>query len=294
MISSKLYLFLEQYLQSKHGNACKINRIESVSGGSINQAYCIFSSAGKYFLKRNATANALAMFQQETAALSILSKSTALCIPNIFLLDKLEEEAFLLMEFLDSEQMRKDFWEDFGRGLAALHTKSSAQGFGWTENNFIGNLKQENAWQSKWSDFFVEKRLMVQEKIARDQGVLDESTSALLAKLYAQMDDIFPIEKSSLLHGDLWSGNFLVNSDGKAALIDPSIYYGHREMDLAMSLLFGGFQKEFYKAYHEYFPLEKAWERRVDICNLYPLLVHVNLFGSAYATRVKSLLKQLV
>lgn len=234
------------------------------------------------------------MFQQEAEGLAVLSKATDLLVPQVLLSQKVDNAAFLLMEFVDAAAKSPHFWEDFGRGLAHLHRQSSDEGFGWKNNNYIGILQQENAWQSNWADFFIANRLMVQEKMAREQGLIDESVSKMLSKLYAKMDQIFPKERPSLLHGDLWSGNFLADSKGNPALIDPAVYYGHREMDVAMSLLFGGFQKEFYRAYQESWPLEKAWERRVDICNLYPLLVHVNLFGSSYASRLKSLLKQLL
>jgi fructosamine-3-kinase len=134
---------------------------------------------------------------------------------------------------------------------------------------------------------------MEQQRQAYDKGRLDKTLSDQLEKLYPKLESFFPTEEPSLLHGDLWSGNYLVN-DGKPCFMDPAVYYGHREVDIAMSLLFGGFGKEMYEVYNDYFPLEKGWEKRVDVANLYPLMVHVNLFGASYSQRVKSILKHLV
>jgi fructosamine-3-kinase len=141
-------------------------------------------------------------------------------------------------------------------------------------------------------DFFIEERLEKQLKLALSSGKMINSDADLFQRLYSRLD-IIPIEAPSLLHGDLWSGNFMTNADGMPCLIDPAVYFGHREMDLAMTKLFGGFDDEFYEAYNESFPLAAGFEERIDIHNLYPLMVHVNLFGGGYVQQVRGILKKI-
>ena len=169
----------------------------------------------------------------------------------------------------------------------------SAVSFGLDHDNYIGSLAQSNKKHADWISFFMEERIRPQLKLAMDKKLIDEGTVKQFDKLFDHFDRLIPKEKPALLHGDLWNGNFLVSDSSRAALIDPAVYFGHREMDLAMTTLFGGFDSEFYRAYDEVFPLEKGFEKRVDIHNLYPLLVHVNLFGGGYVRQVKAVLNNL-
>ena len=130
--------------------------------------------------------------------------------------------------------------------------------------------------------------------MARDKQLIDNNFVTQFEKLYPKISNLFPQEKPSLLHGDLWSGNYIISHSSTPFLIDPAVYYGHREVDIAMTLLFGGFNKQLYESYEAYYPLERGWQQRVDIANIYPLMVHVNLFGASYAQRVKSVIKHLV
>ena len=195
------------------------------------------------------------------------------------------------MEGIDPAPMAENFWTLFGQRLAKMHQKSTFD-YGLDSNNYIGSLPQKNKWKRSWIEFFVQNRLQFQEKLALDSQRIDRQTSTLLSVLYGKMERLFTPTRPSLLHGDLWSGNYMCGPDGHATIYDPSVYYGHREMDIAMTYLFGGFQKEFYDAYQDEFPLDEGWEERIEICNLYPLLVHVNLFGASYANRVKAILKR--
>ncbi|MBK5285164.1 MAG: fructosamine kinase family protein [Bacteroidia bacterium] len=151
---------------------------------------------------------------------------------------------------------------------------------------------QSNSQKRTWAEFFISERLEKQIAFAKDLGVIDNSTIQQFNNLYKRLPELIPEEAPSLLHGDLWNGNFMTGNDGKAWLIDPAIYYGHREMDLAMTKLFGGFSEEFYSSYIESFPLQKGFTERIDIHNLYPLLVHVNLFGGGYLIEVKNILSR--
>jgi protein-ribulosamine 3-kinase len=159
------------------------------------------------------------------------------------------------------------------------------------ENNFIGSLVQLNTEKSNWFEFFVEYRLQPLVEMALEHKKLNRSHEDLFQNLYKKILDIFPIEKPTLLHGDFWNGNFMPNADGQPLIFDPAVYYGHREMDIAMSQLFGGFHQRFYDSYNESFPLEQGWKERSRVANLYPLLVHVNLFGGSYIGEVEATLK---
>ncbi|RLD39817.1 MAG: ketosamine-3-kinase, partial [Bacteroidetes bacterium] len=198
-------------------------------------------------------------------------------------------ESFLILNFIQSAEMQDEFWDDFGQKLASLH-RHSQKNFGLDHDNYIGSLSQSNKFHKSWADFFREERLEAQVKLARDNGRMGREMVNTFSRFYAKLDELFPKEPPALLHGDLWSGNFMVNQNGLAVIIDPAVYYGHREMDLAMSQLFGGFDASFYDAYQRNFPLENGWQQRLDYYNLYPLMVHVNLFGGSYLESVKRIL----
>ena len=178
-----------------------------------------------------------------------------------------------------------------GRRLALLH-KHSSDHFGLDHNNYIGSLVQSNRKHLSWTDFFREERLNAQVKLARNTGKLDKGVVSSFERFYNKLDEIFPVEPPALVHGDLWGGNFMVNENGVAVIIDPAIYYGNREMDIGMSMLFGGFSNEFYELYNQHYPLQPEWRNRIEYCNLYPLMVHVNLFGGGYLNSVNTILRQ--
>lgn len=167
----------------------------------------------------------------------------------------------------------------------------SHENFGFDEDNFIGNLPQQNQPAKNWIHFFIENRLRPQVAFAAKKNYLQLKDLNLFEKLYQKIPGYFDDEKPSLLHGDLWSGNFIFNENDQPVLIDPAVYFGHRSMDLAMTKLFGGFETPFYEAYDYYFPLPKNHRHQWAICNLYPLLVHLNIFGDAYYQQVNSILK---
>jgi len=185
--------------------------------------------------------------------------------------------------------MTSDYWTDFGHKLAGLH-RCSKENFGLDHDNYIGSLPQSNGSSSTWVEFFINQRLRVQLTLAKNGNNIPSQLLQSFDKLIQKIPDWLPEEKPALLHGDLWSGNVMVGSDGKVCLIDPAVYYGHREIELAFTTLFGGFDQSFYHAYNEEFPLAQGYEDRFDIYNLYPLLVHVNLFGSSYLSGIQTIL----
>jgi protein-ribulosamine 3-kinase len=262
----------------------------SLGGGCINEACIVNSENGPYFIKWNHEASYPAMFLAEARGLHLLSKQTALRVPGVIASGSAGTYSFLLLEYLERGRQKEDFWTAFAAGLATLHQITS-NNFGLDHDNYIGSLPQRNRTHSNWPAFFMAERLEPQSAIAFDCGLIGKRELAALDTLGRNLDSIFPNEKPALVHGDLWSGNYLIGPMGEPCLIDPAVYYGHREMDLGMSLLFGGFPSSFYDAYQNCFPLEKGWRQRADICNLYPLLVHVNLFGGGYAGQVRSILR---
>ena len=178
-----------------------------------------------------------------------------------------------------------------GHHLAALHQPSAADNFGGQTDNFIGNLPQSNTQQLNWSTFYVQERLLPQLEISRARQMLDPAEIPSLQKMLKRCSTIFPEVKPSLLHGDLWRGNYLISKNGSPYLIDPAIYFGHHEVDIAMSRLFGGFNSTFYDAYAEHFPQRIDDTALMNIYQLYYLLVHLNLFGSSYYSSVHRILK---
>lgn len=233
------------------------------------------------------------MFIKEAHGLSELKRPDAIRIPDVILFDK----SFILTEFISQGSKSKDFWENFGSKFAGLHKFKNA-GFGFYEDNYIGSNIQPNIPEGDekgtWTQFYFNKRLLFQFRLAEKNGY---STSELRKGFFLLENRIEKImegseEEPSLLHGDLWSGNFMVDEKGEACLIDPAVYYGHREADLAMTKLFGEFSSEFYNAYNESYPLPAGYNFREGIYKLYHVLNHLNLFGKGYYSQAVSLIQK--
>ncbi len=270
-----------------------IRRISPISGGSINLAARVDTTSGIFFLKANDAFRYPQMFEKEARGLQILKNAGVITIPEVVLTGEEEGQSFLVLRFIESKLMSVDFWEKFGTALAKLHWNTSER-FGFAEDNYIGSLVQSNKEHNRWTDFFIEERLEVQLKMAMDSGKMSETENSLFKNFFSKYESAVNDEQPSLLHGDLWSGNFMVGNNGEPCLIDPAVYYGNREMDLSMTKLFGGFDDKFYEAYNAEFPLTSGFEERMEMHNLYPLMVHVNLFGGGYVSQVKAILKKYV
>lgn len=234
------------------------------------------------------------MFIKEANGLRELQKANALRVPEIVFVN----EKILILEFLPISHPtnRNRFFEQFGRKFAQLHHHTSDH-FGFNENNFIGSTQQINLPQSRsWKEFFIANRIEYQFRLAEQNGYIDKEIISLLQRLEKQIDALIPDdgEPPSLLHGDLWSGNYLCLESDVPAIIDPAVYYGHREADLAMTMLFGGFSETFYASYHETYPLNEGWKRRCEFYKLYHLFNHLNLFGKGYYSQVVETMKKLV
>lgn len=270
-----------------------IESSQGISGGSINRAAKVSLSDGTIcFLKWNTTADPR-MFVVEEKGLELLkSADTSLRVPEVYATGQTENDTgFLLQQFIPEGRSKPDSAEAFGQALAALHQHQAEQ-YGLDYDNYIGKLPQSNHWHDDWIEFFVQERMEPQLKMATEAGKLGSSTVARFESMYKQLPQIFPDEPPSLLHGDLWGGNYFFDESGTATIYDPAVYYGHREIELAFTHLFGGFSGKFYSAYEETYPLASGFSKRKDVYNLYPLLVHTNLFGGSYARQVEGIVKR--
>lgn len=282
-----------------------ITRYEPVNGGDINHSYCLHGADAKYFLKVNNADRYPGMFEKEMNGLKALAKelstfekpatlkrNRAITVPRVIKSGIVQQEQFLLLEWIDIGKQKKDFWERFGEGLALLHQKEQAY-FGWEENNYTGSLHQCNTKHQSWHLFYAECRIMPLIKILFDSGVFSKHDLTIAESFCKQLVKLFPQEPPALLHGDLWNGNFMITTTG-AAIYDPAVYYGHREMDIGMTKLFGGFDERFYDVYNEVYPLEKDWQHRLPLTQLYPLLVHAVLFGGHYSGSAREIIKRFI
>lgn len=267
--------------------------VSHLAGGIINQVFKVESSDGQFVMKINALAKYPNMFSAEAKGLIKLSDTKTISCPEVIGVCELESHQILILSFVAPGKKGKNFFEDFGVRLAHLHKNTSAA-FGLDHNNYIGRLPQINHREKNASDFFVIQRLLPQLNLAMKNNSISKELRNKFDALFLKMDALIPNEPPALIHGDLWNGNFLTGEDGKVVLIDPAVAYASRESDLAMTLLFGGFDASFYASYEQEFPLTDHWRERVPLWNLYPILVHVNLFGDSYLKDVEINLKKFL
>jgi protein-ribulosamine 3-kinase len=285
--------YLENRVRELFGSDARVVERHGLGGGCINNAEEYSLSGGdKLFVKRNRSSRG-GLFAAEAAGLNALTVNDAPRVPRVLGHFDDGTDQILVLEFIVSAARARDFWQTFGRQMAALHRVSSKNGFGFDEDNHIGATEQKNSWMPSWLEFFAQQRIGFQLQLARDQGLLDAAGTARCERFIADLSDILiEPEAPSLLHGDLWGGNYMVGDAGEPVLIDPAVYYGHREADLAMTELFGGFDPSFHAAYNEVFPLDPGYRQRRDAYNLYHMLNHLNLFGGSYAGSVKAILQR--
>lgn len=256
-------------------------------GGDIHSVRLEESGNVKRVVKWNTAGMPSDVFEKEADGLRALGMSFP-HVPRVLDVGEEGGMAFLALEYISVG--RASHSDSFGMELAALH-RASHNAYGWEMDNYIGRLSQRNAFNPSWSEFYVLYRLEPMIETLRNQSSFSSAEVRLASKVFHRMEELFPVEKPSLLHGDLWSGNALVDARGASWLIDPAVYYGHREMDLAMMRLFGGFSEEVFHAYQSEWPLMPEWEGRVRLCQLYPVLVHAVLFGGHYVSESVSILK---
>jgi fructosamine-3-kinase len=269
-----------------------VSDIFPLSGGSISNTYRItFADKETYLLKTNSQDHG-DMFIKEEHGLQELKKAGAIRVPEVLYSDS----GFILLEFINSAPKVNNFFEEFGRKFALLHKYTSNE-FGFYENNYIGSTPQinkpDNSSTLNWVSFYFTNRLLFQFRLLEKNGYADSALRNAFSKLEQKIDQIIPESDASqsLLHGDLWGGNYMSDENGNSCLIDPAVYYGHREADLAMTRLFGGFPQSFYNSYNETFPLQEGWQYRENIYKLYHVMNHLNLFGGGYYSQTLALMK---
>lgn len=294
------FTFFESILFQALGQPVEVIETQFLSGGDINTAAQVFSSEGVFFVKWHHTnqpsinPDGLELpdsFETEALGLDLLRQTEVLTIPHVIGYGQHSGKSYLILDYIDTGKPDHTYWETLGQSLAELHSHTQPK-FGLHFDNYIGSLPQTNTLTANGYDFFFDHRLLPQAGMALYKGLLEKESYEAMFRLRERLPDLLPNERPALLHGDLWSGNVLATEHGTPALIDPAVYYGFREAELAFTKLFGGFDQRFYDAYDEAFPLNDGFDERVAIYNLYPLLVHVNLFGSGYVSGVERVLKQ--
>ncbi len=275
------------------GSPFAASLVRPVSGGSIHQAWHVDDGVRHFFVKTG-TAAAASMFAAEARGLQALSATAVVRTPTFIAQGQTPSGAFLVLEHLALGPLDQRGGALLGTALAQLH-RSTGSAHGWSEDNFIGATPQHNAMHPSWPHFFGEHRLRPQLQLARHKG-MDKAVAAKGDALIERIGGLFIDYRPapSLLHGDLWSGNAAQCSDGAPVVFDPACYWGDREADLAMAELFGGFPTSFHAAYRAAWPLDPGYESRKPLYNLYHILNHFNLFGSAYLGQARRMIDRLL
>jgi len=265
----------------------KLENAKSLQGGDINEVFLLECGSEKYVIKINEASKYPNMFESEALGLKLLQVTNTFKIPKIIAAGVEGKTSYLLLEYISTGSTYQVFWKDFAYCLVKLH-QTTQNNFGLKHNNYIGSLQQINNIESSASDFYINQRLIPQFKIADEFDFKFSSLERFLKNISEEIPD----EAPSLIHGDLWNGNYMVSNKGEPTLIDPAVAYAPREMDIAMMHLFGGFPQDVYSIYNEQFPLIENWKDRISLWQLYYLLVHLNLFGSSYLSQVKGIIKR--
>lgn len=270
-----------------------ITNLQPASGSGFNQLYTGRFGFRDVFIKVAGSADQTAALKGESIGLRKLAGTGTIRIPEVIQLQTDNLPAYLMMERIGKGNPGPAFWELFGRQLADLHRVSSPT-FGFEEITYCGTIPMDNSIRSGWNSFYFENRLEPTFRWCYDHGLFTDTDFDIFRRFSSWFlaENPFPPEPPSLIHGDLWSGNFLVDEQGRPVLIDPSVSFGHREIDLGMSELFGGFDRRFYRAYEESFPLAEGWPQRRPLAQLFHLLLHVRLFGGGYRSQTLSAMKQ--
>ena len=275
--------FLNEILRQTLGSESVIASSESVSGGCINRVMKLNLNSGKPLLVKLA-GEANVGFRHEAQGLAAIAETNTIATPQVIAVGD-SPQPYLILEWIGTAASQPVFWERLGQKLAALHNvKPAQQGFGFTEDNVIGANSQINSWSNSWASFFCERRLRYQFELAFGEGHFSESEVLLFEECLAKVSVMLEQADAqpSLIHGDLWNGNFLCDQNQQAVLIDPAVSYSHSEVELSIMRMFGGFDPRCFEAYHEMRPAQPGASQRIEIYSLYHYLNHLNLFGRSY------------
>ncbi|BBH42785.1 hypothetical protein myaer102_54530 [Microcystis viridis NIES-102] len=269
----------------------EIEKSHPVSGGCINQGYAVSGNGLIYFVKIN-QANQEAMFAAEALGLKQIHATKTIRVPEPICWGIADKSSYLVLEWLEFGGGDSQSWEKMGRNLARLHQVSLSDRFGWHCNNTIGSTPQINTISNNWADFFAHQRIGYQLRLAKERGGNFPDEDQVIPAISEILSQHQP--HPSLVHGDLWSGNAAITVDGEPVILDPATYWGDREVDLAMTELFGGFPAAFYRGYNDVFPLDAGYQQRKTLYNLYHILNHFNLFGGGYASQANRMLQEIL
>lgn len=267
-----------------------VKKYSALSGGDISSVYHLQMESTDAVLKINSAEKA-DMFETEASGLKLLGEARVIRVPEVFGTGIMEGRAYLLIEYIQPGKANNRTFLDFGQKLADLHFVTNEK-FGLEENNFIGSLPQTNFLHQNWAEFYWHERLHPQFQLAIKRNLISTEYIPEENSAIKTISNIFEAHAPALLHGDLWSGNYLIAENGEAVLIDPSVHFGHPYMDIGMTKLFGGFPPEFYDAYFQFSALKKNDQPQTDLAQLYYLLVHLNLFGVSYLSSVERILSR--
>ena len=284
---------IADHIASETGRPFSVRRQRSVGGGCINSAVLLEGKEDLFFVKLNPNAG-VEMFAAELAGLREIINSHTVRAPAPICYGSTHGYAYLVLEYIPHGKPDEHSMEQLGRAVAHMHAVCGKH-YGWERDNTIGSTPQINTASDNWIEFWRKQRLQFQLGLAADKGYggsLQRKGAALLAELDMFFQDHTPAP--ALLHGDLWSGNYMIADNGSAVIFDPAVYYGDREADLAMTELFGGFPARFYHAYREAYPLDPGYPMRKTLYNLYHVLNHLNLFGGGYRRQAETMIDTLL
>ncbi|MFM1841282.1 MAG: hypothetical protein RLZZ490_13 [Cyanobacteriota bacterium] len=288
-MTNSLWTAIACQISQTTGQPFTVEQRRSVSGGCINQGYGLMGDGQKYFVKIN-QAHQRGMFEAEALGLTQMAATQTIRVPQPICYGSEGAQSYLVLEWLEFGRGNGDSWYRMGQQLAALHQAGGSDQFGWQSPNTIGSTPQLNPWTASWAEFFAEQRIGYQLELARRKGGNFPNPSVVVPQVKALLGDRHP--KPALVHGDLWSGNAAVLTNGEPVILDPATYYGDPEVDIAMTELFGGFPAGFYQGYNAVSSLDNGYQHRKILYNLYHILNHFNLFGGGYAQQAQQMLRQ--
>ncbi|CZF79002.1 Fructosamine kinase [Grimontia celer] len=271
------------------GQQFEVEEKTPIDGGDINECYAIASGNMRFFVKVNSRDN-LPVFEAEAESLRHLANSSEVSIPQVIYLGIIKEKSVLVLDYIPMKQLDAENAYLLGKDLARLHQWGEQLEYGFDIDNFIGTTEQRNSWHRKWANFFADHRIGLQLQLAEEKGMSFGDVESIVEAVKERLNGHQP--KASLVHGDLWKGNASSTMNGPI-VYDPACYWGDREVDIAMTHLFGGFPEEFYKGYEEVWPLDGGFEERKDLYNLYHMLNHCLLFGGPYLAETEALINKL-
>ena len=287
------YDVIADHIQRTTGARFSVSRHHPVGGGCINRAVVLEGAGQRYFVKLNQPP-LVKMFEAEAEGLQAIQATQTLRVPTPVCWGAHTDSAYLVLEYIEMSSPGVQCYVRLGADLAALHRTTTSQ-FGWHLDNTIGSTPQINTYTKEWVEFLRKYRLGYQLQLAADNHL---SSAGIVAgeNLLTRLDDFFGayVPAPSLIHGDLWGGNFSADQAGSPLVFDPAIYFGDREADVAMTELFGGFDRSFYASYENAWALDEGYKVRKTLYNLYHVLNHFNLFGGGYAAQAQNMIHKLL